>query len=437
MLDIKWIRENPTELDNGLKKRGHEICSQKIIDLDVEKRALQTKVQDYQCQRNDIAKKMSQLPPNSKNLDSLASQGTTLKNTLHTLTEDLKKVEDELHNHLIRLPNIPALDVPVGEDEEANVEIRKWSSPRIFSFTPKPHYELGENLGLMNFERAVALSGSRFVVLRGDLARLERALASFMLDIHTQEFGYEEYYLPLLVTKETMFGTAQLPKFEEDFFQTTDGRWLIPTAEAPLTNLVSGRTVEEENLPLRSVAYTPCFRSEAGSAGKDTRGMFRQHQFSKVELVSVVHPSKSTQELERMTSAAESILQHLELPYKAMLLSSGDMGGAAAKTYDLEVWIPSQNMYREISSCSNCLDYQARRMNARFRPFSSDGKKTKPQFVHTLNGSGIAIGRTIVAILENYQREDGSISIPRALQKYMGGQETIVASKAQHSHKEA
>lgn len=430
MLDIKWIRENPKDLDSALKKRNKEACSQEIIDLDARKRSLQTKIQSYQSQRNEIAKKMSHLASNNENVESLALQGTELKNTLQCLTDDLKKIEDALHDKLIRLPNIPSADVPVGEDEDANIDIGQWSTPRTFSFTPKPHYELGEQLGLMDFERAVALSGSRFVVLRGDLARLERALANFMLDIHTKEFGYEEYYLPLLVTKETMFGTAQLPKFEEDFFQTTDGRWLIPTAEAPLTNLVAGLTLEEKKLPLRCVAYTQCFRSEAGSAGKDTRGMFRQHQFSKVELVSIVHPNQSTQELERMTKAAETILQRLELPYKTVLLSSGDMGGAATKTYDLEVWIPSQNTYREISSCSNCLDYQARRMNARFKPSSTTRKKEKSQFVHTLNGSGIAIGRTLLAILENYQEEDGSISIPKALQGYMNGQKTIPIKKA-------
>ncbi len=425
MLDIKWIRDNPKALDEALKKRGQEAQSQKIIDLDKEKRALQTKAQDYQAQRNNIAKNMSQAHKNEFDSKDLAEKGTILKNTVHALEENLRKIEEALHAILIHLPNTPANDVPIGSDENANIEVFKWGEPRTFSFTPKTHYDLGENLGLMDFERAVALSGSRFVVLRGDLSRLERSLANFMLDTHTQEFGYEEYYLPQLVSRETMFGTAQLPKFEEDFFQTTNGHWLIPTAEAPLTNLVAGLTLKENKLPIRSVAYTQCFRSEAGAAGKDTRGMFRQHQFSKVELVSIVHPEKSCEELERMTSAAQAILQKLKLPYKSMLLCSGDMGNSAVKTYDLEVWIPSQGMYREISSCSNCLDYQARRMNARFRPTLPPGGKIKPQFVHTLNGSGLAIGRTLIAILENYQQENGSILIPDVLQSYMGNQKYI------------
>jgi seryl-tRNA synthetase len=322
---------------------------------------------------------------------------------------------------LAGLPNLPAPEVPDGLDETANKEVRRVGEPPRFNFQPMPHEAIGEKLGLMDFARAAKLSGSRFVVLKGDLARLERAIAQFMLDLHTSEFGYTEVSPPLLVRDDALFGTGQLPKFAEDQFRTTDGLWLIPTAEVPLTNLVAADILDEAALPLRFTAWTPCFRSEAGAAGKDTRGMIRVHQFQKVELVSITTPEQSEAEHERMTQCAEAVLQRLGLAYRVMLLSSGDMGFAARKTYDLEVWLPGQNAYREISSCSNCGAFQALRMKARCRP--AGGKGTRP--VHTLNGSGLAVGRTLIAILENFQRSDGTVAIPESLQPYMGGQKAV------------
>jgi seryl-tRNA synthetase len=320
------------------------------------------------------------------------------------------------------LPNQPEADVPVGPDEEANIEVRRHGTPPVFDFKPKEHFEIGEALGLMDFEAASKLSGSRFVVLHGALARLERALSTFMLDIHSTEFGYSETSVPLLVREHTAFGTGNLPKFEEDLFKTTDGFYLIPTAEMVLTNLVRDGVLGEDELPLRFIAHTPCFRSEAGAAGRDTRGMLRQHQFYKVEMVSISHPDDSKNELDRMTGCAEAILQRLGIPYRAMLLSSGDMGFSAKRTYDLEGWMPGQDCYREISSCSNCGDFQARRMSARYKP--KQGKGTN--FVHTLNGSGLAVGRTLIAVMENYQLADGGFAIPEALQPYMGGMTRVV-----------
>ena len=319
------------------------------------------------------------------------------------------------------MPNIPADDVPAGKNDNDNLELRRIGKPRSFSFEPRDHVVIGENLNSMDFERAARLSGSRFVILTGALARLERALANFMLDIHTGEYGYKEVAVPVLVKDNAVYGTGQLPKFTEDLFLTKNGFWLIPTAEVPLTNMVNSEILSEEKLPIRVVALTNCFRSEAGAAGVDTRGMLRQHQFNKVELVSIVHPDKSEVELERMTQAAESILERLELPYRTVLLSSGDMGFSAKKTHDIEVWLPGQSRYREISSCSTCGDFQARRMNARFKSEKQKGT----QFVHTLNGSGVAVGRALIAVIENYQNADNSISIPKVLQPYMGGMEEI------------
>jgi seryl-tRNA synthetase len=331
------------------------------------------------------------------------------------------RLREQIEKELEGLPNLPAPEVPDGPDETANREIRRHGDPPAFNFAPQPHEAIGGRLGLMDFARAARLSGSRFVVLRGALARLERALGQFMLDLHTREFGYTEVAPPLLVREAAVFGVGQLPKFAEDLFQTKEGYWLIPTAEVPLTNLVAGEILEESALPLRFTAWTPCFRSEAGAAGKDTRGMIRQHQFSKVELVSITLPEDSDSEHERMTACAEAVLQRLGLAYRVVMLSTGDMGFAARKTYDIEVWLPGQNTYREISSCSNCGAFQALRMKARYRP--AEGRGNRP--VHTLNGSGLAIGRTLIAILENFQRHDGSVAIPPALHPYMGGQEVI------------
>jgi seryl-tRNA synthetase len=423
MFDIKAIRDNPELFDRGLAKRGAEPIAQKILALDEERRAVIGRVQDAQTKRNEASKLIGKAKASGDN-----TEAQRLIDEVAQLKDDLQKGEDrerwlgqELQDLLAAIPNIPMDDVPIGEDDAANVVHHTHGEPRKYNFQPKEHFDLGEELGLMDFETAAKLSGARFVVLKGKLARMERALASFMLDIHTGEFGYEEISPPLLVRDEAVFGTSQLPKFAEDLFRTENGFWLIPTAEVPLTNLVRESILSEEELPKRFAAYTPCFRSEAGSAGKDTRGMIRHHQFSKVEMVSITDRESSKDELERMLSAAEEILKRLELPYRVMTLSSGDMGFAAQKTYDIEVWLPGQDTYREISSCSVCGDFQARRMNARYRP---EGEK-KTHFVHTLNGSGLAVGRTIVAIFENYQQADGSIAIPNALQPYMGGLQTL------------
>jgi len=430
MHDLKFIRENPAAFDEGMKKRGLAPQSPQILKLDEENRKLQKETQDLEGQRNKIAKEMGQAKAkgDEKQFQKLWSESSNINQKMNELKT---KVEfDRLGNRepsklleelLTKLPNIPADDVPLGKDETGNVQVREHGSKPQLAFKPKEHFELGEKLGLMDFERAAKISGARFVVLKGQLARLERALAGFFLDIHTQHFGYTEVVPPLLVKDGAAFGTGQLPKFGEDLFKTTTGHWLIPTAEVPLTNLVNDEIVNEADLPLRFTAYTPCFRSEAGAAGRDTRGMIRQHQFSKVEMVSIAHPDQSGAEHERMTGCAEEILKRLGLHYRVMLLCTGDMGFSAKKTYDIEVWLPGQNAYREISSCSNCGDFQARRMKARFKP--KEGKGT--QFVHTLNGSGLPIGRTIVAILENCQQADGSIAIPEALQPYMGGVSVI------------
>ncbi len=424
MFDLKWIREHPSDLDAGLAKRGRPAASAEIIALDSQKRQLQTDLQHLQNERNVVAKQIGMAKQKGEDAALFMEKAAQLKQEIPQLEEQAKQAEEQLHAMLAVLPNIPDSDVPQGKDESDNVLKYKVGEPRQFDFTPKCHYEIGEHLGLMDFTTAAKISGSRFVILKGSLARLERAIASFMLDVHTQVFSYEEVMPPALVRESSMFGTGQLPKMAEESFKTTDGRWLVPTAEVSLTNLVRESIVPEQELPKRFVAYSQCFRSEAGAAGKDTRGMIRQHQFSKVELVSVTTPEQSKKEHERMLGAAEEILKRLGIAYRVMLLSTGDMGASAHKTYDIEAWLPGENTYREISSCSNCGEFQARRMNARYRPMQHE-QNPKPEWVHTLNGSGLAVGRTLIAILENYQQSDQSVIIPEVLIPYMNGQTLI------------
>jgi len=421
MFDMGWIRESPEAFNAGLRKRGLEPRAAAILDLDERHRACQTNLQAHQARRNDASKAIGAAKARGDDASGPIAEAGALKERIRAAEEQGRELAAALDQLLSGLPNLPAEDVPVGAGEAANVEVARWGEPPRFEFAPKEHFDLGEALGLMDFETAAKLSGSRFVVLKGALARLERGLAAFMLDLHTTELGYTEIVPPLLVRDHTAYGTGNLPKFADDLFRTTDDYWLIPTAEMPLTNLVRDSIVEAEHLPLRFTAHTPCFRSEAGAAGKDTRGMIRQHQFSKVELVSIAHPDASDDELERMRGAAEEVLRRLGLHYRVVVLSSGDMGFAARKTYDIEVWLPGQDAFREISSCSNCGDFQARRMNARFR--EADAKGTR--FVHSLNGSGLAVGRTMVAILENYQREDGTVVVPEALRPYVGGVDVL------------
>ena len=421
MLDLRWIRESPEALDRALGRRGEPRAAARVGALDAERRACQTRFQECRQRRNALSREIGRAKAAGEPADELIAEVSRLKDEERDVEEAERKAAAELDALLEGMPNPPDEDVPDGTDEADNVELSRTGARPEFDFAPKDHVELGEALGLMDFERAAFLSGARFVVLRGALARLERALAQFMLDMHTEEFGYEEVSPPTLVRSPALFGTGQLPKFEQDLFRTDTGHWLIPTAEVPLTNMAGGRILAEEELPLRFTAFTPCYRSEAGSAGRDTRGMIRQHQFQKVELVSIAHPDDSAGEHERMTRAAETILERLELPWRRVILCTGDMGAAARKTYDLEVWLPGQGAYREISSCSNCGDYQARRMNARFRQAGS--KATR--FVHTLNGSGLALGRALIALLENGQQADGSVVLPPAIRPYMGGCERL------------
>jgi seryl-tRNA synthetase len=421
VLDIRWIRDNPRAFDAAMERRGLPPESDRLLALDQARRDALTAAQEIQARRNALSRAIGQRKERGEDAADILAEVARCKQTQAELEIQAASAEAELQQALALIPNLPADDVPDGRDESANVELRRWGAPPTFGFPAQEHFELGETLGMMDFERAGKLSGTRFVVLTGALARLERALASFMLDLHTVEFGYTEVNPPALVRDAALFGTGQLPKFGEDLFRTTDGRWLIPTAEVPLTNLVAGEIVEEERLPLRFTAMTWCFRAEAGAAGKDTRGMMRQHQFSKVELVSITTPEQSNDEHERMTGCAEEVLRRLGLPYRVVVLSTGDMGFAARKTYDIEVWLPGQGRYREISSCSNCGDFQARRMNARCRKKGEKGTR----FVHTLNGSGLAVGRTLIAVLENYQRADGSVEVPTVLRPYMGGLEVI------------
>ncbi len=423
MHDIKFIRENPAAFDEGLERRGLSAMSKEILSLDQEWRSATHRLQELQSLRNDSSKKIGQAKAQKNEAEAarLMAEVGRLKEEIPATELRVRESEEGLNELLSTIPNLPAADVPDGADETANKEARRHGTPRAMNFAAKQHFDLGEALKLMDFENAAKMSGARFVLLKGQLARLERALANFMLDLHTDTFGYQEVVPPFLVRDQAMFGTAQLPKFRDEQFGTTNGYWLIPTAEVSLTNQVREQILDESALPLRFTAWTPCFRSEAGAAGKDTRGMIRMHQFSKVELVSITTPEQSKAEHDRMTECAEEVLKRLGLAYRTMVLSTGDMGFAARKTHDIEVWLPGQNAYREISSCSNCGDFQARRMDARYRP--TDGKGTR--HVHTLNGSGLAVGRTLIAVLENYQQADGSIAIPDVLKPYMGGQDTI------------
>ena len=418
MHDLKYIREHPQDFDAALIRRGAAPVAASVLALDENRRALLTEMQNAQARRNEASKAIGAAmgKGDTAAAEALKAEVAALKDTLPALEEQERAAGEELDTLLAGLPNLPGDDTPDGADETENVEIARWGTPRSFEFEPRDHADLGPVLGL-DFETGVAISGARFTFMRGQMARLNRALGQFMLDYQTGQRGYTECATPYLVRQESLFGTGQLPKFAEDNFQTTDGRWLIPTAEVSLTNSVREQILDESALPIRMTALTPCFRSEAGAAGRDTKGLIRQHQFEKVELVSIVRPEDSAAEHERMVESAEGILQALELPYRKMLLCTGDMSASARKTYDLEVWLPGQGLYREISSCSNCGDWQARRMNTRYRPAESKGNV----FVHTLNGSGLAVGRTLVAVLENHQQADGSVTVPAALMPYMGG----------------
>ena len=416
MHDIKKIRENPSDLDELLAKRKHPPVSNQIIELDEKNREIIGELQVIQEERNAKSKLIGEYAAKEKNDEAakLKAEVTSLKDKMQELENSQREKQEELNTVLSSLPNNPADDVPVG-DESFNKEIKLEGNKKEFTFTPKEHDELGENLNMMSFEQAAKISGARFVVQSGLIARMERAISNFMLDLHTNEFGYTEMNVPILVKDQSVYGVGQLPKFKDDLFKTTDDYWLIPTAEVPLSNMTRESIIDILDLPKRYVSHTPCFRSEAGAAGKDTRGIMRQHQFYKVELVSLTSESQSKDEHERMLSCAEEVLKRLNLHYRVVILSSEDMGFAAQKTYDIEVWLPGQKAYREISSCSNCGDLQARRMNSRYK----EGKETK--FLHTLNGSGLAVGRTLISILENYQNEDGTIQVPDALIPYMGG----------------
>jgi seryl-tRNA synthetase len=421
MHDIRFIRETPEAFDAGLKRRGLAPLSQTLLEIDKRRRAAISESEGAQAKRKALSQQIGIAKRKGEAADALMAEVAGLEETLKKGEALASELDRKLTDALAAIPNLPADDVPDGADESANVEIRRVGSQRNFSFTPQDHVALGEATGQMDFASAAKISGARFVFLRGHLARLERALGQFMLDLHTGEHGYTEVNPPFLVKDSAAYGTGQLPKLAEDMFHTENGFWLIPTSEVSLTNLVNDTVLEEKDLPLRFTAWSPCFRSEAGAAGKDTRGMIRQHQFPKVEMVSIVAPEHSEAEHERMTACAEEVLKRLGLAYRTVTLCAGDMGFSARKTYDIEVWLPGQNAYREISSCSNCGDFQARRMGARYRP--KEGKGTR--FVHTLNGSGLAVGRTLIAVLENYQNEDGSVTVPDALRSYMGGLEVL------------
>ncbi len=423
MIDPKLLRSDIEIVAKQLATRGYMLEIGAFNALEEERRIIQQKTQDLQAKRNAASKQIGQLKAQKQNVDSILLEVASLGDELKMLEEELKIIQDKITAMVAQMPNLPADGVPVGKDESENVEIRKWGQPKLFDFEIKDHVDLGEQLGGMDFQTASKLTGSRFVVLKKEIAQLQRALTQFMLDLHINEHGYSEVYVPYLVNKDSLFGTGQLPKFEEDLFniQAQFPFSLIPTAEVPITNIVRGEIIPAEQLPLKFVGHTPCFRSEAGSYGRDTRGLIRQHQFEKVEMVHIVSPEEGLNALEELTSHAETVLQKLDLPYRVLALCTGDMSFSARKTYDLEVWIPSQNTYREISSCSWCGDFQARRMQARFK--SKD--MHKPELLHTLNGSGLAVGRTLVAVLENYQQKDGSIVVPEVLRKYMGGLHVI------------
>ena len=421
MHDIRTVRDDPAAFDEALLRRNVDPTASAIMVLDIERRATVTKLGDYQARRNALAKQVGQLRRTGAETAAIEAEATALRDDIAALEVSAAALQADIDARLASLPNILDPDVPDGADETANVEQKQVGTPAALA-AARQHFELGEALGMMDFAAAAKLAGSRFTVLRGPLARLERALGQWMIDLHTAEHGYQETAVPLLVNDATAYGSNQLPKFAEDMFHTTDGRWLIPTAEVPLTNMVAGDIVPEAKLPMRLTALTDCFRSEAGSAGRDTRGMLRQHQFRKCELVSITRPQDSEAEHERMTRCAETVLERLGLPYRRMLLCAGDTGFGAAKTFDLEVWLPGQGAWREISSCSNTRAFQARRMNARYRP--AEGKV---EFVHTLNGSGVAVGRALIAVMETYQQPDGAIVVPDVLRSYMGGMERLTS----------
>jgi seryl-tRNA synthetase len=424
MLDPQLLRTDPEAVATALLDRGYELDVDAWRQLETRRKDLQIRVQELQNRKNQSAKSIGQAKARGEDIQPLLDEVKHLGEELGQGEAEFSEIRNRQQAWLMEMPNLALDDVPAGNDENDNVEIRKWGEPTQLDFEPRGHVELGEGIGMIDFNAAAKLAGSRFVVLKDGLSRMHRALAQFMLDVHTREHGYTEVYLPYLVNAETMTGTGQLPKFEDDAFATTDDppRYLIPTAEVPMTNLVSGEIIEATDLPLRFTSQTPCFRREAGSYGKDTRGIIRQHQFEKVELVQIVQPENSSRALEELTSHAESILQRLEIPYRVIILCTGDMGFSSARTFDIEAWLPGQSMYREISSCSVCTDFQARRMMARWR----NPETGKPELVHTLNGSGLAVGRTLIAVMENYQQQDGSIRVPEVLRPYMGGQEVIL-----------
>jgi seryl-tRNA synthetase len=417
MLDIRFVRSNPEKVIEGLRKRGSNISLDEFLRLDEDRRQKLVEVENLKNRRNTVSKEIGRKKAAKEDATDLIKEMQEEGDRIKELDEAIRVMEEKLEEILLYIPNLPDDSVPEGPDESYNQEIRRWGTPRAFSFQPKPHWEIGEGLGILDFERGTKISGARFTVMNGAGARLERALVNFMLDLHTKEHGYTEIFPPFLVNRDSMVGTGQLPKFEEEAFKVTPGDYyLVPTAEVPVTNLHRDEILDADQLPIYYTAYTACFRAEAGAAGRDTRGLIRQHQFNKVEMVKFTRPEDSVAEHEKLTRNAEAVLQRLGLPYRVILLSSGDMGFSAAKCYDLEVWLPSMNMYREISSCSNFKDFQARRANIRYRPEPG----AKPEFVHTLNGSGVAIGRTVAAILENYQNEDGTVTVPEELRAFMG-----------------
>lgn len=435
MLEIQQLRTDLDNVTQQLAKRGFVFPVESFNALEAERKKIQTQTQELQAQRNSASKRIGQAKSKGEDVSAIMAEVANLGDALKQAEDHLEQIQQQLQKILLEVPNLPHASVPEGKDETGNVQIRRWGEPRSFDFEVKDHVSVGEGLGLLDFETAAKLSGARFSLMKGGLARLHRALAQFMLDTHTQEHGYEEAYVPYLVSRDSLRGTGQLPKFEQDLFAVHAGGvdsagtpeyHLIPTAEVPITNMVRDEIVPLQSLPLKYVAHTPCFRSEAGSYGRDTRGLIRQHQFDKVELVHIVHPDQSYDALEQLVGHAEKILQKLGLPYRVMTLCTGDMGFSAAKTYDIEVWLPGQNTYREISSCSNCEAFQARRMQARFR-----NENSKPALVHTLNGSGLAVGRTLVALLENYQNADGSVTIPEVLHPYMNGLDQLTSSRGQ------
>lgn len=425
MLDLKYVRENMDQVKAFLEARNYSFDLSSILSLDVKRRELIAKVEQLKAERNAGSKEVGAAKSKGQDVSVLMEKMKSIGDEVKSLDQEVSKVDSDLEEIMLQIPNRPHSSVPVGVDEDDNVEVRRWGTPKSFDFDPLPHWDLGENLGILDFKRGVSLAQSRFTVLARAGARLERALLNFMLDLHVDRHGYVEINPPFMVNSASMSGTGQLPKFADDLYRIEDeDLWLIPTSEVPLTNLHGGEILEEADLPLCYTAYSPCFRKEAGSHGRDVRGIMRQHQFEKVEMVKLSNPENSYEELEKLTANAEEVLQLLNLPYRVITLCTGDMGFGSSKTYDIEVWLPSQERYREISSCSNCEDFQARRMNTRYRP--ADGGK--PRFVHTLNGSGIAVGRALIAVMENYQRSDGSIEIPEALLPYMGGTKEIINS---------